>query len=242
LQKTHKDLEVQFNALWSSISKPSNNNEAFTSQVSVKTCDEEITQENDKLKLEVKRIEQMVSELVKQAKVRPPQDNHRYMVNKLENGSNFTMRASQQSNKAQPLKKQQKVIEDEKIEYARSAYLNSRRPHIKNRIGYKMGDKHNSMVNTNGQEFIKFTRGNSYQVKQDHNTTNHVSNVDTSSSYMHCHAFDASYVLMKNKHGKVAALYVGPHHKRPKTCVWVPKVCVTNVKGPKQVWVPKTKD
>jgi hypothetical protein len=32
----------------------------------------------------------MVSFLVKQAKVRPPQDNHRNMVNKLEKGSNVT--------------------------------------------------------------------------------------------------------------------------------------------------------
>jgi hypothetical protein len=72
------------------------------------------------------------------------------MVNKLEKGSNFTKRAYQQSDKAQPLKKQQNTIEDEKIEYARSAYLNERRPHIKNGIGYKMGDKHNSRVNNNG--------------------------------------------------------------------------------------------
>jgi hypothetical protein len=57
LQKTHKDLEVQFDALWSSTSKPSNNNEASTSQVSVETCDEAIAQENDHLKLEVKRLE-----------------------------------------------------------------------------------------------------------------------------------------------------------------------------------------
>jgi hypothetical protein len=47
----------------------------------------------------------MVSELVKQDKVRPPQDNRKNMVNKLENGSNVTTRAYQQSNKAQPLKK-----------------------------------------------------------------------------------------------------------------------------------------
>jgi hypothetical protein len=39
--------------------------------VSVETCDEEIAQENGQLNLEVKRLEQMVSELVKQAKVRP---------------------------------------------------------------------------------------------------------------------------------------------------------------------------
>jgi hypothetical protein len=55
------------------------------------------------------------------------------------------------------------------------------------------------------------------------------------------HTFDASYVLIKNKFYKLIALYVGSHHKRPKTCVWVPKVLVTNVKAPKQVWVPKTK-
>jgi hypothetical protein len=100
LQKTHKDLEVQFDALWLSTSKSSNNNEASTSQVSVETCDEAIAQENDQLKLEVKRLEQMVSELVKQDKVRPSQNNHRNMVNKLENGSNITKKASQQSNKA----------------------------------------------------------------------------------------------------------------------------------------------
>jgi hypothetical protein len=184
-------------------------------------------------------LEQMVSELVKQAKVRHPQDNRRNIV--IEKGSNFTKRAFQQSNKAQPLKKQQKAIEDEKIDYARSACLNARRPHIKKGIGYKMRDKHNSRVNTNGQEFIKFTKGNPHQVKQDHKATNHVSNVDANASYMPYHAFDASYALMKNKHEKVISLYVGPHHKRPKTCVWVPKVLTSNVKGPKQVWVPKNK-
>jgi hypothetical protein len=104
-----------------------------------------------------------------------------------------------------------------------------------------MGDKHNSKVNNNGQEFIKFTKGNSHQVKQDHKLTNHVFNVDANASYMPYAAFDASYVLMKNKHEKVIILYVGPHHKRHKTCVWVPKVLVSNMKGPKQVWIPKNK-
>jgi hypothetical protein len=61
LQRTHRDLEVQFAALWSSTFKPSNNNEASTSQVSVETCDKEIAQENDQWKLEVKRLEKMVS-------------------------------------------------------------------------------------------------------------------------------------------------------------------------------------
>jgi hypothetical protein len=52
--------------------------------------------------------------------------------------------------------------------------------------------------------------------------------------------FDASYVLT-NKSGKVVAKYVGGKHKSSKTCVWVPKVLVSNVKEPKNVWVPKNK-
>jgi hypothetical protein len=78
-------------------------------------------------------------------------------------------------------------------------------------------------------------------MKQDTKATNHVSNVDANASYMPYYAFYVSYVLIKNKHGKVITLNVGPHHKRPKTCVLVPKVLVTNMKGPKQVWVPKNK-
>jgi 3D (Asp-Asp-Asp) domain-containing protein/prefoldin subunit 5 len=52
--------------------------------------------------------------------------------------------------------------------------------------------------------------------------------------------FDASYMLT-NKSGKVVAKYVGGKHKGSKTCVWVPKVLVSNVKGPKTVWVLKNK-
>jgi hypothetical protein len=52
--------------------------------------------------------------------------------------------------------------------------------------------------------------------------------------------FDASYVLT-NKSGKIVAKYVGGKHKGSKTCVWVSKVLVSNVKGPKTVWVPKNK-
>jgi hypothetical protein len=53
--------------------------------------------------------------------------------------------------------------------------------------------------------------------------------------------FDASYVLT-NISDKVVAKYVGGKHKGSKTCVWVPKVLVSNVKGPKTVWVPKIKN
>jgi hypothetical protein len=52
--------------------------------------------------------------------------------------------------------------------------------------------------------------------------------------------FDASYVLT-NRSDKVVAKYVGGKYKSSKICVWVPKVLVSNVKGPKTVWVPKNK-
>jgi hypothetical protein len=108
----------------------------------------------------------MVSNFVKQGKVRPFQDNRRNMVNKLKKGSNITKQASRPSNKAQRLKKQQKTIEKENLEYARSAYMTVRRPHIKSGIGYKIGSQHNTRVNTKGQKFIKFIKANVQQEKK----------------------------------------------------------------------------
>jgi hypothetical protein len=52
---------------------------------------------------------------------------------------------------SQPPKKQVQNEKDKKVEYVRSVFLNARRPHIKSGIGYKNGDKHNSMVNTKDQ-------------------------------------------------------------------------------------------
>ncbi len=65
LQKTHKDLKMQFDALWSSTSKTLTNNKAYI----VETCDGQIAQENDHLKREVKKLELEVNKLKKQAKV-----------------------------------------------------------------------------------------------------------------------------------------------------------------------------
>jgi 3D (Asp-Asp-Asp) domain-containing protein len=65
----------------------------------------------------------------------------------------------------------------------------------------------------------------------------HVASNDPNVSFK---TFDASYVLT-NKSGKVVAKYIGGKHKGSKTCVWVLKVLVSNVKGPKTDWVPKNK-
>jgi cell division protein FtsB len=132
LLKTHQDLEVQFDALWSSTSKTSTNDKASTSQVSVETCDEQVAQENNHLKREVKKLKLEVNKLKKQAKVQPPQDNHNNMVKKLEKGKTAPKIASQ------PPKKQVQKERDKKVEYARSVFLNVRRPHIKSGIATKM--------------------------------------------------------------------------------------------------------
>jgi hypothetical protein len=145
---------VQFDALRSSTSKTSTNIEPSNSQVSVESCDEQIPQENDHLNREVKNLELEVNKLKTQPKVEPPQDNHNNMVKKLEKGKTAPKIASQ------PPKKQVQKEKDERVEYARSVFLNARMPHIKRRIGYKNGDKQNSRVNTKGQEFIKFTMAN----------------------------------------------------------------------------------
>jgi hypothetical protein len=112
--------------------------------VSVETCYDQIAQENDHLKLEVKKHELEVNKLNKQGKVQPLQDNRNNMVKKLEKGKIAPKISSQ------PPKKQVQKERDEKVEYARSVFLNARRPYIKSGIRYKNGDKHNSRVNTKG--------------------------------------------------------------------------------------------
>jgi hypothetical protein len=133
-------------------------------------------------------------------------------VKKLEKGKTAPKIASQ------PPKKQVQKERDEKVEYARSAFLNARRSHIKSGIGYKNDNKHNSRVNTKGQELIKFTKANVQQEKkQSIKTTNNASYSYTNASHvshMSYHDFDASYVLMRNKLGKIIVLHIGPHHNR----------------------------
>jgi hypothetical protein len=195
------------------------------------------------LKLNVERLEQKVRVLEKQVKAQPSQDNCKNVVNKLEKGKPVSKLAPQQQKKTIHHKKEERANIDEKIEYARSVFLNTRRSHIKNDIGYKSGDKHNSKTNSNGKEFIKFTKSNTLQnKKQSLNSTNHISYTNVSYvSHMSYHDFDVSYVLMRNKFDKIVDLYVGSHHKKSKTCVRVPKYLVTNMRVPKQIWVPKNK-
>jgi hypothetical protein len=53
-------------------------------------------------------------------------------------------------------------------------------------------------------------------------------------------SFDSSYVLIKDSKGCVSAKYVGlPIYGAKKNAIWVPKTLVTNIQGPKKIWVSK---
>jgi hypothetical protein len=119
----HQDLEVQFDALWSSTSKTTGDTEApeastrkgckrcynldlndfcdnskpsKVEQVLVEFCDEAIGKESDHLKREVKRLEFEVNKLKKQTKVHSAQDNYNNMVKRLQKGRTAPKIASQQ--------------------------------------------------------------------------------------------------------------------------------------------------
>jgi hypothetical protein len=53
------------------------------------------------------------------------------------------------------------------------------------------------------------------------------------------HTCNTSFVL-SCKNAKVVARKLGSKCKGNKTCIWVPKVIVTNLVGPNKSWVPKT--
>jgi hypothetical protein len=81
-----------------------------------------------------------------------------------------------------------------------------------------------------------------------HNVSNtkiaHMSHVKTSNTsngpFMSYHTFDISYVLSR-KYDKVISKYVRPRHRNTNPCVWVPKMLVTNMRGPKPIWIPNNK-
>ena len=51
--------------------------------------------------------------------------------------------------------------------------------------------------------------------------------------------FDSFYVLTKGTNGVKAKFIGAPWMGSKKKAIWVPKSSVTNLQGPKQVWVPK---
>jgi hypothetical protein len=55
-------------------------------------------------------------------------------------------------------------------------------------------------------------------------------------------SLDLSYILKKYSKGVICAQYVGCSiGSSKKKSILVPKILVTNIEGPKKIWVPKTK-
>jgi hypothetical protein len=71
-----------------------------------------IAQENDQLKLEVRRLELELVKLEGKALGQPTQDNRGHMLNKLESGTTVTRPFSQQKYKSSHDKRQEKVKKD----------------------------------------------------------------------------------------------------------------------------------
>jgi hypothetical protein len=144
-------------------------------------------------------------------------------------------------------------IENEKFKFARSMLYSGRRPGVKDGIGFQ----HGSNVKLNAPKRLSnFVKGKAPMVQDNEGYILYPANYPEQSTHVKLpkkktpnasnepnisfKTFDASYVLT-NKSGKVVAKYVRGKHKGSRTCVWVPKVLVSNVKGPKTVWVPKNK-
>jgi hypothetical protein len=102
----------------------------------------------------------------------------------------------------------------------KSRKIHTRKPHNVSHLAFMYKNEASSSRHST---HIKMPKKKIYNASNEHNIS--------------FKTFDASYVLT-NKSGKVVAIYVRGKHKSPKTYVWVPKVLVSKVKGPKTVWVP----
>jgi hypothetical protein len=113
---------------------------------------------------------------------------------------------------------------DKKVEYTRSVFLNARRPHIKSEIGYKNGDKQNSRINTKvkNSSSSPWLMSNKRRSKASRPLTMSPILMLMLLMFLICYIM-ILMLLMRNRIDKIIALHVGPHHKRSKTCVWVPK-------------------
>jgi hypothetical protein len=54
--------------------------------------------------------------------------------------------------------------------------------------------------------------------------------------------YNPHYVLLKDYYGDVYAKYIGPCDGYIEYAIWVPKILVTNKRGPIQKWRPKSKN
>jgi hypothetical protein len=90
----------------------SQSQQSSVEQIYVESCDDFIAQENDQLKLEVRRLELEMIKLEGKALEQPTQHNRDHMVNKFESGTTVTRPFSQQKYKSSQHERQEKVKKD----------------------------------------------------------------------------------------------------------------------------------
>jgi hypothetical protein len=90
----------------------SQSQQSSVEQIHVESCDDFIAQENDQIKLEVRRLGLEMIKLEGNALGQPTQDNHDHMVNTLESGTTVIRPFSQQKYKSSHHKRQEKVKKD----------------------------------------------------------------------------------------------------------------------------------
>ena len=65
----------------------------------------------------------------------------------------------------------------------------------------------------------------------------------TNQRQKHLQWLDSNFVLQHNNKGEVFAKFVGNgRNVYHNAFIWVPKVLVTNMQGPKNIWGPKTRN
>lgn len=241
LTKTHKDLEVQFDALWSSSSSNSKDaslsTKASTSNGCAKCFDIDIdafATNEKKLKHEQEKCRRMnfmimqgmvgLDDKEREAKYKYARDSwdmeNKYSrpMSKYGIGYNKERDVNQKEDKKKITFVQGDTIKD--------AFGPPPPPPIK--TSAKADGNMNKTTKVNNRDAHKKRSGSNNKKKQAHASQE---------------TFYADYILTRNYFGKVVAIYVGPRTQGNyiKPCVWVPKVLVTNAKGPKSIWVPKTK-
>jgi hypothetical protein len=62
-------------------------------------------------------------------------------------------------------------------------------------------------------------------------------------AHAHRQSLSSCFVLKNNSKGEVYAKYVGKDRNiYINTSIWVPKILVTNMQGPKNIWGPKSRN
>jgi hypothetical protein len=160
-------------------------------------------------------------------------------------------------------------IDFDKLKFARDAYTVGRHPSIKDGLGFRKETKNltsqkapvlnkekgNAPMASSPQRNHAFIYDRKIAKSYVHTAYNNSHAMFASSStFVHgrsrprkvCskpttvfHAYNTSFVL-SCKNEKVVARKLGSKCKGDKTCIWVPKIIVTNLVGPNKSWVLKT--